>query len=155
MEALQFVFGEEAIKVVGQGMSKATKLEVNLGKGAHKLEKGVKLVERATEIDKGTDKLLPGAFNRFSKFEKHFGKHAKEWGGITKEAYYKRAITLMESSVSGDILGFTNSAGYTFRMNIKTAEFGIMRPDGMIETFYRRLNNSSAYWAEQVAKYGK
>jgi len=39
-------------------------------------------------------------------------------------------------------------------MNMRTAEFGVMRPNGVIETFYRRLSNPTGYWAEQIKKYG-
>jgi hypothetical protein len=100
-------------------------------------------------------KLLPEAYSRFSKFEYHFGKHAGEWGAVTKNAYYKRALSLLDGSVCGNIQGFTNTAGYTFRMNMRTGEFGVMRPNGVVETFYRRLNDPAKYWAEQVAKWDK
>lgn len=100
-------------------------------------------------------KLLPEAYSRFSRFEYHFGKHAGEWGAVTKNAYYKRALSLLDGSVGGNIQGFTNTAGYTFRINMRTGEFGVMRPNGVVETFYRRLNDPAKYWAEQVAKWNK
>lgn len=104
---------------------------------------------------KGGTKLLPEAFSRFSRFEHHFAKHAGEWGAITRDAYYKRSLSLFEGPAGRGIEGFTNSAGYTFRMNMRTGEFGIMRPNGVVETFFRRLKDPAAYWTEQVAKYGK
>lgn len=52
-------------------------------------------------------------------------------------------------------MGFTNSSGYTFRMNQRTGEFGIMRPNGVIETYYRRINSPLEYWQTQIIKYGK
>ncbi|WP_025762940.1 hypothetical protein [Dyadobacter tibetensis] len=76
-------------------------------------------------------------------------------GWNNKGAYYKRALSLLEGPIGGKIEDFTNNAGYTFRMNMQTGEFGIMRPNGVVETFYRRLKDPAAYWAEQVAKYGK
>ncbi|MHA7877661.1 MAG: hypothetical protein ACX93T_01905 [Bacteroidota bacterium] len=98
-------------------------------------------------------KLLPRTFNRFSRFEYHFNKHAKEFGGITKEAYYKRALSLLESRTGGNIVGFTNKKGVTFRMNMKTGEFGVMRPNNIVETFYRRTKDLEVYWAKQVGKW--
>jgi hypothetical protein len=110
----------------------------------------------ATEASaKASQKLLPNAFNRFSQLEKHFLKHAGEWGLISKEMYYKRAIQLMEEPIEGNIVGFTNKAGYTFKMNLRTGEFGVMRPNGVIETFFRRLKDAEGYWKEQIIKYGK
>jgi RHS repeat-associated protein len=111
------------------------------------------LVEAGTS--NGGAKLLTESFSRFSRFDHHFRKHASEWVGITKEAYYKRALSLLEGPTGGNIQGFTNSAGYTFRMNMSTGEFGVMRPNGIIETFYRRLDNPAEYWAAQIIKYNK
>ncbi|WP_338870939.1 RHS repeat-associated core domain-containing protein [Spirosoma sp. SC4-14] len=100
-------------------------------------------------------KLLPNAFSRFWRFEYHFRKHAGEWGAISKEAFYKRALSLLDGPTGGNIQGFTNTAGYTFRINMRTGEFGVMRPNSVVETFYRRLNEPAKYWAEQVAKWNK
>ena len=100
-------------------------------------------------------KLLPQAYHRFSRFEYHFAKHSKNFGAIGQDAYYNRAINLMESKVGNEIMGFTNSSGYTFRMNQRTGEFGIMRPNGVIETYYRRINSPIEYWQTQIIKYGK
>jgi hypothetical protein len=108
-----------------------------------------------TQAGNTSTKLLPNAYNRFAKFEYHFGKHAGEFGAVTRDSYYKRALSFLNGTVGGDIQGFTNSTGYTFRMNMRTGEFGVMRPNGVVETFYRRLNDASKYWAEQVAKWNK
>ena len=130
-------------------------LDIALTAGDVKLIQNI-IKEGAAKIAaKEVQKLLPEAFSRFSRFEYHFGKHAKEWGAITKDAYYKRALSLLESPVEGSVQGFTNSLGYTFRMNMKTGEFGIMRPDGVIESFYRRLKDPVKYWESQIAKWNK
>jgi hypothetical protein len=64
-------------------------------------------------------------------------------------------LDLANSSIGSDILGFTSRDGWMFRMNAKTSEFLTMKPNGEIETFFRRLSDSSKYWAEQIAKYGQ
>ncbi len=113
------------------------------------------LDDAITQGSNTSTKLLPNAYNRFSIFEYHFGKHAGGFGAVTRDSYYKRALSLLDGPVGGDVQGFTNSTGYTFRMNMSTGEFGVMRPNGVVETFYRRLNDASKYWAEQVAKWNK
>jgi hypothetical protein len=109
----------------------------------------------SSNATKEVPKALPQAFSRFSRFEYHFGKHAKDWGAITKDAYYKRALSLLDGPVGGDVQGFTNTAGYTFRMNMRTGEFGMMRPNGVVESFYRRLADPAKYWSKQVTEYNK
>jgi RHS repeat-associated protein len=150
-------FASPSDKVMAIGMTALN--FVPLGKGGIQTAKTVveNVAEQgATEAVAGTEvKSLPSALSRFSRLEYHFGKHASEWGGITKIAYYKRALALLDGPVGGNIKGFTNSLGYTFRINMRTGEFGIMRPDGVVETFFRRLKDPAAYWAEQIAKHGK
>ncbi|WP_223302301.1 RHS repeat-associated core domain-containing protein [Flavobacterium branchiophilum] len=112
-------------------------------------------LNKTANAAKTSTKLLPEAYSRFSRFEYHFGKHAGGFGAAGKVAYYKRALSLLNGPVGGNVQGFTNSAGYTFRMNMRTGEFGVMRPNGVVETFYRRLSDPAKYWAEQVAKWNK
>lgn len=115
---------------------------------------GLFVKEEAAAVTQST-KLLPSAFSNFTNFEAHFAKHAGEFGAITKQAYYKRALSLMNKEVGGEISGFSNSAGFQFRMNMKTREVGIMNSKGEVVTFFRRLSDPAKYWSEQVAKYGK
>ena len=45
---------------------------------------------------------LPTGYFRFSKFDQHFSKHAQEWGAISKDSYYKRALSLMDGNTDGN-----------------------------------------------------
>jgi pyocin large subunit-like protein len=90
------------------------------------------------------------------KLDVHFNKHGAEWGAgnITKEAYRKRAISILNSPIGGDIMGFTDKEGYRFRYNKKTNEFATGKPDGTVETLFRPSNGLS-YYEDQVKKYGQ
>lgn len=61
---------------------------------------------------------------------------------------------MADSEIGGNILGFVSKEGTAFRMNIKTGEFLTIRPTGEISTFFRRMQESLQYWAEQLQKYG-
>jgi hypothetical protein len=89
------------------------------------------------------------------KLDKHFAKHAKEWGAgnITKTSYLKRARSLLNSNVCGDIKGLTTKEGWVFRYNARTNEFATAKSDGTIETLFRP-NRGMDYWNEQVRIYG-
>jgi len=56
--------------------------------------------------------------------------------------------------MNNNIKGFTNSSGYSFRMNLRTGEFGVMRPNGVIEPFFRRTIEPEQYWLNQIVKWG-
>ncbi len=46
---------------------------------------------------------------------KHYNKHLKEYGDITKEEYLNMAKKLLASPVEGDIDGFKSESGFIFR----------------------------------------
>lgn len=69
-------------------------------------------IEEQQGAAKRSTKLLPEAYSRFSRFEYHFSKHAGGFGAAGKDAYYKRALSLLDGPVGGNVQGFTNSAGY-------------------------------------------
>jgi len=95
-------------------------------------------------------------YSRFPNALKKFEKHAADFTSISDvDVYYKRAVSLADSGIGGNILGFTSKDGWIFRMNSNTGEFLTINPSGEITTFYRRLSDPLEYWAEQVNKYGK
>jgi len=101
----------------------------------------------------GGAKLL-SQYSRFPRIATKFAEHGKEWTSTGIEAYYKRAISLADNKVGGNVLGFTSKEGWVFRMNSRTGEFLTVRPDGTIATFFRRVSDPAKYWAEQMRKYG-
>ncbi|WP_051051466.1 polymorphic toxin-type HINT domain-containing protein [Paenibacillus sonchi] len=102
------------------------------------------------------------AANTFAagKLDEHFTKHVvkkQEWAdlgySLTKEGYFNRAKNLLNSSIGGDVRGFTSKNGYVFRYNSKTNEFATAKPDGTIETLFRPKDGMK-YWEDQVKMYG-
>ncbi len=62
-------------------------------------------------------------FSNYDKLEEHYTKHViekMEFGKkITQIEYVNKANKLLSSKVGGNIQGFTNKLGYTFRYNKK------------------------------------
>jgi len=94
---------------------------------------------------------------RFPNLLKKFSKHAKEWsqwGAISKDAFYKRAIKLADSPIGGNIKGFTSKQGWVFKFNSQTGEFLTVHPKGHIETFFRPTKGMD-YYVKQLQTYGQ
>jgi RHS repeat-associated protein len=107
-----------------------------------------------TGAAKGGTKLLTQG--RFPNFAKKFTKHSGEWsqwGSISKNAFYNRAVKLADSPVGGSIRGFTSKQGYGFRFNTRTGEFLTTHPNGTIQTFFRPKQGLD-YYLKQVQLYG-
>lgn len=69
----------------------------------------------------------------------------------TKEAYRKRAKSLLNKKVGDDIAGFTSKEGWVFRYNKRTNEFVTAKPDGTTETLFRP-KRGLGYYIDQVKK---
>ena len=106
-----------------------------------------------TKSAAGAGQRLLGPARNFAEgqLEKHFAKHAGEWGAgnITQTGYLKRAQDLLSREVGGDILGATRSGGDILRYNVRTNEFAVGAADGTIHTLFRPQDGMS-YWLEQV-----
>src|SRR5262249_8851079 len=72
------------------------------------------------------------------ELERHFGKHAKEWGAeqIGQEEYLRRARELLNSRPDGEILGATRANGDILRYNMRTNELAVGTAEGGIRTFF-------------------
>lgn len=108
----------------------------------------------STAVEGGQKLLTAG---RFPNLVKKFGKHAKEWsqwGSISKEAFYKRAVNLADSPIGGSIKGFTSKQGWVFKFNSQTGEFLTIHPKGHIETFFRPTKGMD-YYLKQLQTYGQ
>jgi len=102
-------------------------------------------------------KSLPSSFSRFPNIMKKFGKHSDEWsqwGTISKQAFYNRAINLADNQIGRNIYGFTSKQGWMFQFNSKTGEFLTIHPKGYLETFFRPSQGMD-YYLKQVQLYGK
>ncbi|MBX3322116.1 MAG: hypothetical protein KF757_03915 [Phycisphaeraceae bacterium] len=83
-----------------------------------------------------------------NKLESHFAKHKSEWSSMSIKKYDRKAHSLMNAEIGGDILGHTRSNGDILRYNRKTNEFGVMAEDGTIRTFFRPQDGMN-YWDRQ------
>ena len=87
-------------------------------------------------------------------FDSHFAKHASEWGAgnITPSGYHRRAQSLLNREVGGDILTHTRATNgdLLLRYNARTNEFAVGQANGTIRTLFRP-DDGIAYWNRQVA----
>jgi hypothetical protein len=89
------------------------------------------------------------------ELDDHYAEHAAEWGGITKDAYLKRARSLLGSDVGGDTLGHTRANGDVVRFNKQTGEFAVGQADGIIRTLFRPLKGDVKKGATPLDYYFK
>lgn len=108
----------------------------------------------STVAARSAQRLLPAA-RTFAdgQLEKHFAKHAAEWGAgnITQARYLRRAQDLLSRQVGGDILGATRSGGDILRYNVRTNEFAVGTAEGAIRTLFRP-QEGMAYWLRQIQR---
>ena len=88
------------------------------------------------------------------KLNRHFEKHADEFGLKTAEEYNKFAKEFMNKEAKGNIKSFISKNGYIFKYDVENNIFGDAKPNGITETIFKP-KRKEAYWKEQVEKYGK
>lgn len=91
-----------------------------------------------------SQKISATGANRFEKgftkknLDRHLKKHgAKDYPGMTAEEYNRRALDLVQSPVSKDVLGYKTMDGAVVRYRISTNEFVKGYPQGGIATMYK------------------
>lgn len=85
--------------------------------------------------------------------ERHFSKHAKDYGNISEQEYVNMAKELMNAQISKNIKGFVSEDGWVFRYNEITNDFATAKPNGVIETLFKP-KKGKIYWERQIKKYG-
>lgn len=83
-------------------------------------------------------------------FEEHYQKHVvtqQEFGDITEEEYLKLANDLLNAT-GDNILTKTEDDGDMMFYDVDTNEFAVMRPDGVIRTFFKPSAGID-YWNRQ------
>jgi filamentous hemagglutinin len=108
---------------------------------------------KAGTVASGSGAWGQATFQSEKLLERHIADHLHEFGNITQAQYVQKARDLLNSKVGGEVQGFTNNLGWTFRYNATTNEFAIGSPQGTISTMMRPTNGMQ-YWLEQVEKYG-
>ena len=86
----------------------------------------------------------PSETRRFSSedlLNGHFEDHGSDFGATTASEYEQQASDFLTNQENPDNLEFKRVRGYragdTVHFNPETDEFGVIRPDGTIRTYYR------------------
>jgi hypothetical protein len=84
--------------------------------------------------------------------EKHFSDHAHEFGNQFKNAgeYLKGAQNFFKN-ITDDVIQYTRKNNDVVQYNAKTKEFGIVREDGTIRTYYKPKRGDD-YFKDQLKK---
>jgi len=77
---------------------------------------------------------------RSGEWIRHWRKHGSEFGSITPNEYLRRARSLLDQDVGGDILGGVRANGDVWRFNAHTDDFAVRSADGIIRTFFKPRN---------------
>ena len=75
-------------------------------------------------------------------FEYHYGKHADEFGDITKEEYRQKGIDFLKQPCEGDVVGYScydehHETYKIIRFNTKTTEYASGVPGGTQYTYFK------------------
>ncbi len=90
-------------------------------------------------------------FRTRRKFDEHFEKHGREFGGISQDEYLRQAQALRDASVGGDILELSRSDGTVSRFDRSTGIFVAFDQDLTIRTCFKP-NDGERYFKRQVNK---
>ncbi len=98
----------------------------------------------------GPGKWRPTSFKPGER-DNHSNKHAGEWGAgnITKDAYLKRAQSIIGREPGGESLGHTRANGGILRYNRRTNEFAVGAQDGTSRMLFRPKDGLND-WNKQV-----
>ena len=81
----------------------------------------------------------------------HFGKHAKEFGTISREDYVERARALLMQPEGEDVLQLVRSDGSISKYRPSTNEFVVGNEDGTIRTYFLPVDQEK-YWEDELKR---
>ena len=82
------------------------------------------------------------------RLQEHYQKHGAEFGGITIEEYLRRAQSLRDRPVGGEVLEAVRRDGVATRFDRSTGAFIAFNADGTIRTFFKP-NAGETYFKRQ------
>jgi hypothetical protein len=85
------------------------------------------------------------------RLDEHFDKHGREFGGIDKDAYLRRAQELRDRVAGGPVLETVRGDGVVTRFDRDSGDFIAFNPDRTIRTFFRP-NDGEAYFRRQARR---
>jgi len=83
--------------------------------------------------------------------EEHFAKHGREFGSISPAEYLRRAQTLRDAPVGGDIREVVRSDGVVSRFDRASGAFIAFDANRTIRTFFRP-NDGETYFLRQAKR---
>jgi pyocin large subunit-like protein len=105
-----------------------------------------------------TERATPAAnvrrdvgFRSRQRLGEHFARHGAEFGHVSRDEYLRRAQTLRDTLVGGDILELRRDDGTVSRFDRKSGAFVAFDADGTIRTFFRP-NDGEAYFQRQARR---
>lgn len=78
-----------------------------------------------------------GTFIDHAKLQDHFQRHGADFGATTPADYEQQADTFLNGPKSSGVLEKMRSNGDVVRYNPSTEEFGIVRQDGTIRSYFK------------------
>ena len=113
---------------------------------AYKVRKGSTESGKSATIE--TNKILK-QFASEQIFQKHYNKHAKEFGKISAQEYLERANVFADTPLSDDVVQLVRSDGSISKYFFSTNEFVVVTSDGKIRTYFKP-ETKEAYWDEEL-----
>jgi len=108
------------------------------------------LADDGAQLALGSGRFTNANFSA-GQLERHFAKHADEWGAIGQDAYLARARSMLSSDPGGNLWGFVRSNGDVIRYNVRTNEFAVGSSSGVIRTLFRPDDGLDYYLAQVPA----
>ncbi|MGI8597798.1 MAG: RHS repeat-associated core domain-containing protein [Chitinophagaceae bacterium] len=98
---------------------------------------------------------------RVGNLDRHFKKHVLEKGSYnfkTADEFNEYGMGFFGRS-GNNINEFTDAKGFVHRIDLKTQEYGVLAPEGGIQTVFKvqpgtKFKNATEYLEQQVDKYG-
>ena len=82
-------------------------------------------------------------FESLEKLEEHFQRHGRTMGYATAQDYLQGALMLIDAYEG--VMRHIRSDGATLYYRDATTEFAILRPNGIVATYYR-ASTGIKYW---------
>jgi RHS repeat-associated protein len=111
--------------------------------------------EAADRLSNGTYKFGKKHETKgYSNPSRHLGKRNDQGYGFSNESEMIQYGEDFFKREGGNIVEFKSPEGYVHRVDSKTGEYGLLGPDGVINTVFKTDKNSMEYLNDQYQKYG-
>ena len=106
---------------------------------------------KAADALSDNKKFKDATFESQILLEKHFRKHAAQYGEISEDEYVSRARGLLRKAASDDIMVLVRADGSVAKYRISTNEFVVGTKNGFIRTAFKP-SNQFEYWRDELER---